>query len=427
MERREGTRQAILMVVEPAMLSREEYDILPASRTEEVLDYLTSHREVAAIVLELAIPGEENIGNFLAQPLNREELKRVLRDPLEQSSYSALSPASHHARCCRDMHFGTSEAMLALKSSLQTIAASDAPVLIEGEIGSGKEMLARQLHALSPWKDRPFLKLNCTAIPSERMEVELFGRERSAVGASEEKPGFFELPGGGTLLLDEIGDLNLRLQARLLQALHDQEFQRLDGNDTERSRVRVLAATQRNLLPLVAEKSFRADLYYLLNVFTLGLPSLRERPQDILELAEYFLRKHGAVEPLARFLTERLKTALMGYAWPGNIRQLENFVRKLLVLDDPDIIAAEIEGLDREGVIPRPAAHSIASGKKSTLQQIARANSEAEVAVILEALHATRWNRKQAAARLQLDYKAFLYKMKKLSIEDQVRAVPVWT
>jgi DNA-binding NtrC family response regulator len=268
------------------------------------------------------------------------------------------------------------------------------------------------------------------------MESELFGYERGAfTGAFQRKPGVFELADGGTLLLDEIGDMDIRLQAKLLQVLQDQEFRRLGGRDTIRVQVRVLSATHCNLLNAVAEKTFREDLYYRLNVFTLTMPALRDRSEDIVGITEFLMRKHAVPGTPPVELPERLKVALTDFAWPGNIRQLENTVRKLLVLRDPHMIASEIESMHRamggstagQRNAPIRTLHAAPIQDKSTsmLAEVARAKREAETQVILAALHATHWNRKLAAARLQIDYKAFLYKMRKLSIEDQARAEPV--
>ena len=464
------------------MLRCQGYEVLTACDGEEAVNYFTSGAEIAAIVMDMMMPNKDglealreirsvdaqvpivtlsglstplNIVNaiksgatdFLAKPVNHEELGRVLRNALRAAtpvepvappapsvSLAAVNSTSNLAS--GDMFFGRSAPMAALKTSLRTIAASNVPILIEGETGSGKEMLARQLHSLSPFADKPFIKLNCAAVPSELMESELFGYERGAfTGAFQRKPGVFELADGGTLLLDEIGDMDIRLQAKLLQVLQDQEFRRLGGRDTIRVQVRVLSATHCNLLKGVAEKTFREDLYYRLNVFTLMMPALRERKEDIVGITEFLMRKHATPGVPPVVLTDHLKQALTGFSWPGNIRQLENTVRKLLVLRDPQMIAAEIEAM----ATPKPAgsAPMIAPARalqatpprepksNSMLAEVARAKNEAETEVILAALHATHWNRKLAAARLQIDYKAFLYKMRKLSIEDQATAEPV--
>lgn len=443
------------------MLKCRGYEVVGACDGDEALSRFRSGCNPSAILLDIMMPNRDgfetlreirefdstipvvmlsglatplNIVNaikggatdFLAKPLNLEDLDRVLSNALKIRAQKELCVRSSSS--C-EMFFGSSPAMLALKSSLRSLASCNAAVLIEGETGTGKEMVARQLHDLSPRAGKAFFKLNCAAVPTELLESELFGYERGAfTGALQRKPGLFELADGGTLLLDEIGDMDIRLQAKLLQVLQDQEFRRLGGRETIRVQVRILSATHCNLPNAVAQKTFREDLYYRLNVFTLTMPALRERQSDIVGLAEFLIRKHNSPDPQPIALTERLCEALTNFEWPGNIRQLENVVRKLLVLRNPDLVAAELEHLQssrnhrRESTAssapqrlnPRPDTQS-----KGTLEKVEKAKVEAEARVILDALQATRWNRKQAAARLQIDYKAFLYKMRKLDIEDR--------
>jgi transcriptional regulator with PAS, ATPase and Fis domain len=275
--------------------------------------------------------------------------------------------------------------------------------------------------------------LNCAAVPAELIESELFGYERGAfTGAAQKKSGVFELADGGTIFLDEIGDMDIRLQAKLLQVLQDQEFRRLGGTEMIRVQIRVIAATHRDLAEAIRDRTFREDLYYRINTFTLTLPSLRERREDIIDLAEFLMNRHSSKEAPPVALTAGLKNAFLAFSWPGNIRQLENFVRKLAVLRDPDVIINELETInarrdrDNESTprseqetsndLPRKKA---ASAPSSVLEEASRAKQEAEAAAILEALRCSRWNRKQAAALLKIDYKALLYKMKKLSIDDR--------
>lgn len=448
------------------MLRCQGYDVLLASDGDEALAYFAAGCEASAVVLDLMMPNKDGLEtlreirkvdqrvpvvilsglstplnivsamkngatDFLAKPVNHEELGKALRNALQQAGSNA-APTAPIVTTGSGMFFGRSPEMMALKASLLSVAASDVPVLIEGETGSGKEMLARQIHAQSQCAGKPFIKLNCAAVPSELMESELFGYERGAfTGAFGRKPGVFELADGGALLLDEIGDMDIRLQAKLLQVLQDQEFRRLGGRETIRVQVRVLSATHCNLQRAVAERSFREDLYYRLNVFTLQMPPLRERKDDIVEIAEFLMHKHLAVGEAPVPLPERLRNALRNYSWPGNIRQLENVIRKLLVLRDPHQIAGEIEAMHRAGGVsstaPLPPARSLQAHIRpaSKLAEVERAKNEAETKVILAALEATHWNRKMAAARLQIDYKAFLYKMRKLSIEDQARVEQV--
>jgi len=277
-------------------------------------------------------------------------------------------------------------------------------------------MLAREVHHQSPRSSKPFLKLNCAAVPSDLMESELFGYERGAfTGAYQRKAGIFELADGGTLLLDEIGDMDLRLQAKLLQVLQDQEFRRLGGRETVHVEVRIIAATHRNLEQAMLENTFREDLFYRLNVFSFHLPPLRRRSEDISEIARFLLHKYSALDQSDRLLTARLLATFSDYDWPGNIRELENVIRRLLVLRDPELIAAELASAkDRRK--PAPVEPNEDRGSPLILEHVRQHNDKNETAAILAALESTRWNRKQAAELLKIDYKALLYRMKKLNI-----------
>jgi two-component system response regulator AtoC len=316
---------------------------------------------------------------------------------------------------------------------LKQVGSSEVPVLIQGETGVGKEVIARQLCAQSPRANEIFLKLNCAALPSELVESELFGYERGAfTGAFQKKPGMFEMADGGTILLDEIGDMDFKLQAKLLQVLQDQEFQRLGGKETVRVDVRVIAATHCDLEQAIADGRFREDLYYRLNVVTIRVPPLRERQDEIVSLAEFLLRKHARPGTAPLPITPALHQALITHQWPGNIRELENVMRKYLVVRDAETIIGDL----RERILrraspalsspaPKVRAAGAAAGAEydepiSTpiLKQVNRAKEQAETDAIMAALHSTRWNRKQAAQILNIDYKALLYKMKKLSIEN---------
>jgi two-component system response regulator AtoC len=308
------------------------------------------------------------------------------------------------------------------------IGWSEAPVLVQGETGSGKEVIAREFHAHSPRAKKLFLKLNCAALPSELVESELFGYERGAfTGAFQKKAGMFETADGGTILLDEIGDMDVRLQAKLLQVLQDHEFQRIGGKDMIKVDVRVMAATHRDLEKAIADRTFREDLYYRLNVINIHVPSLRERKEDILPLADFLMRKHATAGVPLPALTTELKHAMMTYQWPGNVRELENYVRKLLILRDADLIARELQNKTTRRTLAAGGAESMirsapadpASGNAPILEQVTKAKQQAETDAILAALNSTRWNRKQAAILLKIDYKALLYKMKKLGVEEK--------
>jgi two-component system response regulator AtoC len=279
----------------------------------------------------------------------------------------------------------------------------------------------------SPRAGKPFLKINCAALPSELVESELFGYERGAfTGAFQRKTGMFENANGGTVLLDEIGDMDIRLQAKLLQVLQDSSFQRIGGKEMIKVDVRIMAATHRDLEKAITDGSFREDLYYRLNVINIHVPPLRERSDDVLLLVDLLMQKHAVNGAPIPPITPDLQRALTAYHWPGNVRELENYVRKLLILRDPETIALELHAKTARkrpfmATVGKEISAAVARGMDTSapvLEQVSRAKQKAETDAIMVALTATRWNRKRAAALLKLDYKALLYKMKKLGIED---------
>src|SRR5271155_4413146 len=226
---------------------------------------------------------------------------------------------------------------------LKRVGMADVPVLLHGETGVGKEIMARRLCAYSPRANKPFLKLNCAALPSELVESELFGFEKGAfTGAVTDKPGRFELAQGGTILLDEIGDMDIRLQAKLLQVMQDGEVQPLGSRRIVKVDVRVMAATHRDLRRGIEDGAFREDLYYRLNVINIVIPPLRERPQEIIPLAETLLRRHLPPGTTAPVLTKELQSAMLEYSWPGNVREVENVMRRYLVYQDADLLIQEL-------------------------------------------------------------------------------------
>lgn len=302
---------------------------------------------------------------------------------------------------------------------LARVAKSDVPVLLQGETGVGKEVLARRLHAGSPRASRPFLKLNCAALPSELVESELFGYERGAfTGAFKTTMGKFELANEGTILLDEIGDMDFKLQAKLLQVVQDHEFLRLGAKETSRVDVRVMSATHCDLEVAVADGRFREDLYYRLNIIEIRIPPLRDRQDEILPLAEHFLSLHG-MPGRTPALTGKLRSALAEYPWPGNIRELENVMRRYLVLEDAEALALELSRRGQRRVASAPAPPPAVTERRAalgSLEEVDTAHRAAEAEIIINALDTVKWNRKRAAALLGIDYKALLYRMKKLGI-----------
>lgn len=375
--------------------------------------------------------------DFVGKPISHEELRKVLKKTLDQKSSSTIpaEPVSDEPPPARGRVFlGSNKQVKEIQSLLPKIGWSEAPVLILGETGSGKEVLARSIHACSPRAKKPFLKLNCAALPSELVESELFGYERGAfTGAFQKKPGMFEIADGGTLLLDEIGDMDFKLQAKLLQVLQDQEFQRLGGKETIKVDVRIIAATHRDLEKSIADNTFREDLYYRLNVVSMRVPSLRERPEDILPLAEFLARNNSQAGSAPPAFNESLRNALVSHSWPGNIRELDNLMRRFVILGNPDLIARDLKRASRGTIstfsnsADAPVANSSAArvssenkSKATILEQVTQAKEDAERTAIVTALDSVHWNRKKAATLLKIDYKALLYKMKKLGIEDKM-------
>jgi two-component system response regulator AtoC len=371
--------------------------------------------------------------DFLAKPISHEDLRKVLKNALETKLPLPVEPLRQPvaAAATSNIFFGNNAYMQELQSLIAQIGWSEAPILIRGETGCGKEVLARELHQQSPRAKKPFLKLNCAALPSELVESELFGYERGAfTGAFQKKPGMFELADGGTILLDEIGDMDFKLQAKLLQVLQDQEFQRLGGKDTVRVDVRVIAATHRDLEQAILEEKFREDLYYRLNVISLRVPPLRERKEDVVSLTEFLMNKHNQTGAPNPPITPVLKQAMTDHDWPGNIRELENFVRKFLILRDPDKLASDLQRQRKSAAQAAPTFalpardEEAEKTERTILEQVTKAKQDAERTAIIAALNSTQWNRKKAAILLKIDYKALLYKMKKLSIEDKMAALP---
>ncbi|MFT4114301.1 sigma-54 interaction domain-containing protein [Silvibacterium sp.] len=318
---------------------------------------------------------------------------------------------------------------------LMRVGIADVPVLLHGETGVGKEVMARRLCAYSPRAGKPFLKLNCAALPSELVESELFGYEKGAfTGAAVDKPGKFEIAQGGTILLDEIGDMDIRLQAKLLQVLQDGEVQPLGSRKTVKLNVRVLAATHRDLRRAIELGTFREDLYYRLNVVNIVIPPLRERRDEILPLAEKLIKRHlrpGMPEPV---MSQAFRDLMLHYDWPGNVRELENLMRRLLVYQDERMIFGDLESAiehSRTKVrpvlpvaveIPEPVlaqAPKLVQAPIASIDDLAEVARQAEAKLLLDALDRTHWNRRQAAASLNLDYKAFLYKLQKLGLVEK--------
>src|ERR1700732_400307 len=306
--------------------------------------------------------------------------------------------------------FGGTEAMRACPHRRGKLAGANVPVLIQGESGTGKDIIARMIHANSPWKTGPWVKVNCPAIPGTLLESELFGYEKGAfTGAYGTKPGRVEMAHRGTLFLDEISELDLGLQSKLLQLLQDGQFCRIGAQEDKKVEVRVVCATNRKLEVEIENGTFRQDLFYRINVVNLQMPPLRERRGDIEDLVVYFLeyynRKYNC---RAKSLSNELMNSLSKYHWPGNVRELENLIKRYVILGNEDVITTDLVAGEREYFNPDINLDGPISLKKLTRQ----ATRELERKVILKVLHNHHWNRKQAAKTLNISYRALLYKIR---------------
>jgi formate hydrogenlyase transcriptional activator len=309
-----------------------------------------------------------------------------------------------------DEIIGRSAAFQYILNQVQVIAKSDSVILIQGETGTGKEVIARAIHNRSFRSQGPLVKLNCAAIPGPLLESELFGHERGAfTGAFTQTKGRFQQADQGTLFLDEIGDLPLELQPKLLRALQEQEFERLGSNQTVRVNVRVIAATNQDLAELVARKQFRADLYYRLNVIPLELPPLRNRPDDIPLLVEHFVRKFSRrLDRAIDVIPPEVMEALQRHTWPGNIRELQNFIERAVVFSPGSELRPTLTDLT---CVTKPSATNTAH----TFTTAAREH----ILAVLEQTHWMVGGPEGAAARLGLPRTTLLYKMRKLGIEPR--------
>jgi two-component system, NtrC family, response regulator AtoC len=318
-----------------------------------------------------------------------------------------------------DVVFGKSPSMGNLARTISKVARTGVPVLITGETGTGKELIARLVHRDSLLCSGPFVQVNCAAIPATLLESELFGFEKGAfTGAVESRPGRVELASAGTLFLDEIGELDTASQAKLLQVLQDARFSRIGGQEDTRVNVRFVFATNLDLTAEMGSGNFREDLFYRINVVNLQLPPLRERIEDVPALCQYFIARHNASFGCsAGPLSEDCIRNLQEYHWPGNIRQLENLTKRYVILGSEEAILSELR--DRETdifdfIIPP-------QGEVSLKQITSRAVRQVERKVILKMVEASNWNRKRAAKRLNISYRALLYKLKEVGVPSTRR------
>ncbi len=362
--------------------------------------------------------------DFLQKPFSAEDLENVIKSALARPrrSWDRSPDDDSRVRLREEVGLWRSPRMSDVREIIEQAARVDVTVLIMGETGTGKDVVARAIHEQSVRQSGPFVKVNCAAVPRELLESELFGHERGAfTGAHQLKIGKFESADRGTIFLDEIGDLHPALQGKLLHVLQDGQFSRVGGRSTVKVDVRVLAATNQDLEQAVAGGRFREDLYYRLNVIQVMVPPLRERPEEIPVLADYFMHRYSQL-----FRRETLQMPaetmqrLIRHRFPGNVRELENMIKRMIVLGDP---------LLRRSPLPGPSPTAEENGARTvkaattSLKDIARrAAQTAEKEAILQALEQTQWNRVRAAKLLEISYRALLYKIKDSGLDRERRA-----
>ena len=364
--------------------------------------------------------------DFIRRPYTADDLENAIRTVAGRPRREAAAPPADDSgeRLQRELALLVSPQMREIQQVIEQAARADVTVLVCGETGVGKELVARAIHAHSPRRRNTFIKVNCAAMPRELLESELFGHERGAfTGAHQRKPGRFELADGGTIFLDEIGELHPALQAKLLHVLQDGEFSRVGGRHNLRVDVRTICATNRDLAREVAAGRFREDLFYRLNVINILVPPLRDRCEEIPGLVAYFVQRYSRVFNVPeRELSPETMQAFLGHGWPGNIRELENFIKRMIVLQDWN--------LARTLVVPAPAAPAVAAvaepfaaTKGLSLKEISRrAVLEAEREVIRRSLEQCRWNRVKTAKMLKISYRALLYKIKDMGLKQDAAA-----
>jgi two-component system, NtrC family, response regulator AtoC len=382
------------------------------------LDVLAQMEKVGRRIPTIVLSGVDQVStvvramrlgasDYLLKPLDERELEQAIQKVLDEH---ANSDSEVLAQPSAEIAFpSTNKRMLQIKAICDQVAQADVPVLILGESGVGKEVLARYIHAQSQ-RNEPFVKVNCAALPMDLLESELFGHERGAfTGAMRDKPGKFELAGEGTIMLDEIAEMSPLLQAKLLHVLQDGEYARLGGTRTLRSQARLLAATNKRLHNVVASGGFREDLYFRLNVITIEIPPLRERPEDIIPLCNRFVEKYRTkYKSTVKQLPEELEQAFCRFNWPGNVRQLENMIKRFLILPNLQHALSELQQ-----VSPQQRTAPASREKQSLKELSALAAERAEKEVILRTLEEVNWNRKQAARQLNICYKSLLNKLRR--------------
>ncbi len=405
----------LLDVVMPGISGMEVLEQIKKIRPSVPVIILSGVGQVKTVVEAIRL----GAADYLSKPFEEEELQLTIRNALEKVQLrDEVKLLRKQLSESEDSELGISgnSKMASVREIARQVSETDVPVLILGESGVGKEVLARYIHKHSGRAEHPYVKVNCAALPHDLLESELFGYERGAfTGAVGDKPGKFELAGRGTLLLDEIGEMSPPLQAKLLHVLQDCEFSRLGGKRLVQVDARILASTNRRLEQSVARGEFREDLYFRLNVITIDVPPLRERKEDIPLLCTHFLSRYREkYRSTVNQIPPELMAAFLAFDWPGNVRQLENCVKRYLILPDAAVLP----------IARKPQAETEVATRQPhrvVLREVgAQAAEHAERELVLRTLEQTHWNRKAAARLLNISYKALRNKLKKWNLKGDV-------
>ncbi len=362
----------------------------------------------------------KELRGILIQAVERFHLVRENRRLAEQlSEYAGILSRDAHGEFNFGAIVGDSPALRQVLTKVEQVAQTQATVLLRGETGTGKEMVARAIHINSAREARPFVRVNCAALAPGVLESELFGHEKGAfTGAVARRPGRFELADGGTLFLDEVGDLPLDVQVKLLRVLQEREFERVGGVDTVKVDVRVISATHRDLERLIAEGKFREDLYYRLNVFPVTMPPLRERPGDIPLLVEHFVAKYAqSTGKVMRGADAGAIASLSAYPWPGNVRELENVIERAMILAAGEVLCATDLDFGRRPLTPLSAVPAPPTSTLDTGRSLAKRLSDQERAEIVSAVEQAAGNIAHAARALGINRSTLYYRMRKHDLE----------
>ncbi len=447
--------EANMRLVLKALLSREGYDVLTAADGLEALEVLKSH-DVKVVVTDLKMPRLDGMGllesvvrdfpsvpvimitahgtihtavdalkkgalDYITKPFDQAELKNVIAKAVKTKTLSDEELVLSIEEIDRQDIVGVSEGMIQIFEVIKKVAPTTTTILITGETGTGKELVANAIHINSPRRKNPFIKINCSAIAENLMESELFGYEKGAfTGAVSSKAGRFELAHKGTLFLDEVGEVPKDMQAKLLRVIQDQEFERVGGLQTIKVDVRLITATNRNLMQDVKDGRFREDLYYRLNVLPIHVPPLRERPEDIPPLTAFFLQKFNKkLDRNVRRLDPAVEELFSTYDWPGNIRELENLTERLVLMTQGETIRLGDVPQELVAAAAASAALKAAAQKKPFKDVIREKTEEVERQMIIRVLEECEGNISKAARQLGLSRKGLHLKLARYNLRDK--------